>query len=149
LQAVSILFEYGLLGLFISGFLAGTVVPFSSEAVLSVLLLNGFDWIDCLVVATVGNLIGGVITYYMGWLGKWEWVEKYWRIPRKKIEATKIKLDRYGALLATLSFVPGLGNVLVLGLGFFRISPALSVLFMFAGKVARYLVWGYATQMFV
>lgn len=144
---MSILFEYGLWGLFIAGFLAGTVVPFSSEAVLSLLLLNGFDWVDCLIVATLGNLAGGIITYYMGWQGKWEWVEKYWRIPRKKIEAAKSKLDRYGALLATLSFVPGLGNVLVLGLGFFRISPYLSVIFMFLGKIGRYILWGYATQM--
>jgi membrane protein YqaA with SNARE-associated domain len=146
---MEILFEYGLLGLFLAGFLAGTVVPFSSEAVLSLLLLNGFNWVDCLVVATIGNLIGGITTYYMGYLGKWEWVEKYWRIPRSKIEGTKVKLDKYGALLASLSFIPALGNVLVLGLGFFRVSPAMCILFMFLGKVARYVLWGYVTQMFI
>jgi membrane protein YqaA with SNARE-associated domain len=146
---MEILFEYGLVGLFIAGFLAGTVVPFSSEAVLSLLLLNGFNWIDCLVVATIGNLIGGIMTYYMGYMGKWDWVEKYWHIPRRKIEATKVKLDKYGALLASLSFIPGLGNILVLGLGFFRISPTLCIILMFVGKVARYILWAYATQIFV
>lgn len=56
----------------------------------------------------------------------------------EKIRAILPKLKKYGPLAALLSFVPVIGDVLILGLGFFRISPKLTLMFMFIGKAARY-----------
>ena len=47
--------ELGYLGLFIASFLAATVIPLSSEIVLSVLMANDYDFIACLSFASIGN----------------------------------------------------------------------------------------------
>ena len=44
--------ELGLLGLFISSFIAATIIPFSSELVLSILLANQYPLATCLIIAT-------------------------------------------------------------------------------------------------
>ena len=76
--------ELGLLGLFIASFLAATVVPFSSEFVFSAMVFGGFNAWSCVIVATMGNWLGGMTCYYLGRLGKIEWIEKYFRIKREK-----------------------------------------------------------------
>jgi membrane protein YqaA with SNARE-associated domain len=140
---------YGLIGLFIAAFVAGTLIPFNSEIVLSAVLVAGADLTTALIVATVGNTLGGLVTYYMGHIGKPEWLEKYGKIKHEKLVEIQPQLNRYGPAAATLSFVPGLGNVIILGLGFFRIAPFWSFIFMTFGKLARYAVWGYATDLVI
>jgi len=54
--------ELGYLGLFIAGFLAATVIPFSSESLLTIALLNGFDTFLCLIIITSGNWLGSLTT---------------------------------------------------------------------------------------
>jgi membrane protein YqaA with SNARE-associated domain len=136
---VDFFYQYGLFGLFIAGFLSGSILPFNSEAVLTLMIYSGFDPVSSLVVATAGNMLGGVSIYYLGYLGKMEWIEKYAKVKQEKIHAILPKLERFGALAATLSFVPIIGDVIILGLGFFRISPVFTMVFMLIGKVARYL----------
>jgi membrane protein YqaA with SNARE-associated domain len=136
---IDFFYQYGLFGLFISAFLSGSVFPFNSESVLSLLIYSGFDVVSSLAVATAGNTLGGISIYYLGYLGKMEWIEKYAKVKQEKIEAVLPKLKKFGALAATLSFVPIMGDVVILALGFFRISPALTVFFMMIGKIARYL----------
>ena len=137
---IDFFYHYGLFGLFLSAFLSGSVFPFNSESVLSLLIYSGFDVASCLVAATAGNAIGGISIYYLGYLGKMEWIEKYAKVKPEKIHAILPKLERYGPIVATLSFVPIIGDVVILGLGFFRISPVLTLIFMTIGKFARYLV---------
>lgn len=135
---VDFLLQYGLWGLFLAGFLSGSILPFNSEAVMSVLILAGVNSLSCIVVGTLGNTLGGISIFYLGYLGKIEWIEKYGKVRMEKIHAILPKLQKYGPLTALLSFVPVIGDVLVLGLGFFRISPKLTMLFMIIGKAARY-----------
>ncbi|OAV71582.1 hypothetical protein Barb4_00561 [Bacteroidales bacterium Barb4] len=40
-------------------------------------LLSGAAYCPCLVAATIGNFLGGMTCYWMGMLGKTEWLEKY------------------------------------------------------------------------
>jgi membrane protein YqaA with SNARE-associated domain len=135
---VDFLQQFGLWGLFFAGFLSGSVLPFNSEAVMSVLILAGVNVSSTIVVATAGNTLGGITIFYLGYLGKMEWIEKYGKVKMEKIHAINPKLQKYGPLSALLSFVPVIGDVLILGLGFFRISPKLTILYMFVGKLARY-----------
>jgi len=130
--------QYGLWGLFLAGFLSGSVLPFNSEAVMSVLILAGVNVTSTIIVATAGNTLGGITIFYLGYLGKMEWIEKYGKVKMEKIQAINPKLQKYGPLSALLSFIPVIGDVLILGLGFFRISPKLTLIYMFAGKLARY-----------
>jgi len=135
---VDFLQQYGLWGLFLAGFLSGSILPFNSEAVMSVLILAGVNISFCIVVATAGNTLGGISIFYLGYLGKIEWIEKYGKVKMDKIHAINPKLQKYGPLSALISFVPIIGDVLILGLGFFRISPKLTLLYMFIGKFVRY-----------
>lgn len=137
---VDFFYQYGLFGLFIVAFLAGSIFPFNSESVLSLLIYTGFNPVSSLIVATVGNTIGGISIYYLGYLGKIEWIEKYAKVKKEKINAILPKLERFGALAAILSFVPFVGDLVILGLGFFRISPVLTTFFMMIGKMGRYIV---------
>ncbi len=137
---VDFFYQYGLLGLFLAGFLSGSVFPFNSESVLSLLIYSGFNVGSSLAAATAGNTLGGISIYYLGYLGKMEWIEKYAKVKPEKIHAILPKLKRYGSLAASLSFVPLFGDVVILGLGFFRISPFFTIFFMMIGKIARYLV---------
>jgi membrane protein YqaA with SNARE-associated domain len=144
---VDFLQQYGLWGLFLSGFLSGSVLPFNSEAVMSVLILAGVNISSAIVVATAGNTLGGITIFYLGYLGKMEWIEKYGKVKMEKIHAINPKLQKYGPLSALLSFVPVIGDLLILGLGFFRISPKLTILFMFVGKLARYWLLAQTLQL--
>lgn len=67
----------GLLGLFIGTFLAATILPFSSDALYIAVLAATHDAAGCLIVGTLGNWLGSVVTYWMGWIARWDWLEKW------------------------------------------------------------------------
>ena len=70
--------QWGYLGLFLGSFLAGSIVPFSSEAlVIACVGPLHMDPVISLFVALAGNVSGGMTCYYIGHLGKIEWIEKY------------------------------------------------------------------------
>lgn len=131
----------GLLGLFIGTFLAATVIPFSSDVLyFAVLASTGNPW-GCLVWGTLGNWLGSVVTYWIGWLGKWEWIEKWFRVKPETLEKQKRAIDRYGVWLALLAWVPFIGDVIAIALGFYRTRPLMTILLLLVGKFARFLVW--------
>ncbi|MFB6258125.1 MAG: YqaA family protein [Flavobacteriales bacterium] len=146
--------EYGYLGIFLLSFLAATIVPFSSDVVMAgMLLMEKWDPVLIVLVASVGNWIGGMTNYVLGYLGKWIWIEKYLRVRKKRVRGFKRWVDRWGSLLAFISWFPGIGDVLAIALGLFKVSLWRVTLFMFIGKSARYvaiawaiLYWGYHPQ---
>lgn len=137
------LFDYSLWGLFFASFLAATVVPFSSEALLAILIANGTDFWTAIFVASAGNWLGGMSSYTIGYLGKWEWIEKYLRIKRETIERWHTRLYKKGALFAFLSWLPFVGDIFAVGLGLLRTNIFITSIAMLAGKFARYVFWGW------
>lgn len=135
------LIDLGYFGLFIGSFLASTIIPFSADILLiGILALGGNIWI-CLAVATLGNWLGGMTSYWIGWIGKWEWIEKWFKIKEEKLIAQKTRIDQYGAILAFMTWLPLVGDLFALALGFYRISPKLSALYMLLGRFARFFIW--------
>ncbi|MEK9612399.1 MAG: hypothetical protein VW080_00555 [Flavobacteriaceae bacterium] len=134
--------EWGYLGLFLASFLAATILPMSSEIVLSLLIANHYNLAMCLGVATLGNWLGGMTSYGLGRLGKWGFLHKYFKITRKKIRSFKTKIDRYGSIMAFFCWLPILGDPLAVGLGFFKTKITSVAFWMFWGKLIRYGVWG-------
>ncbi len=130
--------EWGYIGLFIAAFVAGSILPFSSEVVLALLLVAKYSPGWCLAIATLGNWLGGMSCYYFGRLGKLEWLEKYLKISQRKIEKTRHLLDKKGAYMSFFSFIPGIGGAIVVTLGYMRSNPYITGLSMFAGKILRY-----------
>lgn len=131
----------GLLGLFIGLFLAATVVPFSSDALYLAILAATGDPVSCLIVGTLGNWLGSVVTYWIGWLAKWEWLEKWFKVKPETLQRQKARIDKYGYWLALLAWVPLIGDIIALALGFYKTRPTLTSIFLLIGKFARFLAW--------
>lgn len=132
--------DLGYWGMFFSSILAATLLPFGSEAVFLGLLYAGSDEIILVLVAGTGNTIGGIITYYIGRLGKWEWLEKWFGITLKKIESKMASIQKYGWIYAFFTWLPGIGDPLAAAIGFAKISPWVSFTWMFIGKTLRFVV---------
>jgi len=137
--------EWGYLGLFIASFLGATIIPFSSEVVFSLLVINGYDIKVSILVATIGNWLGGLSSYYLGRLGKWTTLEKYFKLKKERIFQFKTKIDKWGSLLALFCWLPVIGDVIAVSLGFFRTNYILVAIWMFIGKILRYVIWALFT----
>lgn len=72
---VQFLIDWGYWGMFLSAFLAGTILPFSSEVVLLACVGLGLDPVWSTLFTTAGNALGGVTCYWIGRMGKTEWIE--------------------------------------------------------------------------
>ena len=131
----------GLSGLFIGTFLAATVLPFSSDALYVAILLATKSPVACIVVGTAGNWLGGVTTYFLGRLAKWEWLEKTFKVRKETLEKQKRHIDRWGVWTALISWVPVIGDVACLALGFYKSPAAWTIVLLLVGKFARFLVW--------
>ncbi|MDR1525165.1 MAG: VTT domain-containing protein [Tannerella sp.] len=138
---MEVLIEYSYAGVFIAAFLAATVLPFSSEVVLTGVLVGGASYWPCLVAATVGNFLGGMTCYWLGMLGKTEWIKKYLRLDINKLERVRIRIKDKGAWVGFFVFLPGIGDFIAVALGFMRADVRIVAISMFAGKALRYWVW--------
>lgn len=140
------LIEYGYWGLLLASFLAATILPLGSEVVFSALIVAGLDVWTCILFATIGNALGGLTCYLIGSLGKIEWVEKYLKIKREKIEKMQIWLQGKGAFMGFFAFVPGVGDLIIVALGFMRSNIWITTLSMTLGKFLRYVALGFGTD---
>lgn len=119
-----------LLSLFVSSFLAATLLPGGSEVVLFAVLKEYPDalW-AALAVATLGNTLGGMVSFGMGWL-----------LPQTQQLKHVEKVRRYGTPVLLLSWVPLIGDALCLAAGWLRLNPWQALLYIALGKLARYWV---------
>lgn len=138
---IEFLENFGFLGLFLGSFLAATVLPFSSDIIMIGALIAGMNPLLVLIWATSGNWLGGLTSYWIGHLGKWQWIEKWFGITEEKLLKQKHWIDKYGSLIAFFSWFPFAGDILAVGLGFYRVNFTKSALFMFIGKATRYAFW--------
>lgn len=135
--------ELGLLGLFIGTFLAATILPFSSDVLYLAVLAATKDTAGCLLVGTLGNWLGSVLTYWMGWVGRWEWIEKWFKVKPETLRKQKAYIDRYGVWLALTCWVPFIGDIIAIALGFYRTRPVWTMILLLIGKFARFLAWNF------
>lgn len=130
--------EWGYIGLFLASFLAATLLPIASEALFIAMLFHFNPWV-CLGVASAGNTLGGFLNYGIGRMGNPLWLARI-RIKQNQIQEWEQRVKTYGTWLALFSWLPFIGDVLAVALGFFRADMKWSFLFIFIGKFARYLV---------
>lgn len=133
--------DWGYLGLFIGSFLASSIVPFSADLLISGMLIAGGNATLCFFCATLGNWLGGLTTYGIGWLGRWQWIEKWLRVSREKLERQQVMVRRYGSWLALFTWLPIVGDLFALALGFYRCKPLLCSIYMLIGRALRFYLW--------
>ena len=126
------LIDWGYWGLFFSALIAGSIVPFSSEAVMLVLVHMGLDPVLCVVSAASGNTLGGT-------LGKSEWITRL-GVKEKQLDKARRFLAGRGAMMAFFSFLPTIGEAIAIVLGLMRSNVWLTGGSMLAGKTLRYIV---------
>lgn len=137
--------EYGYLGLFLGSFIAATIFPLSSEGILVALIYAGLDVKICILVATVGNWLGSLSSFGLGYIGRMDLVEKWLRIKEEKIKSWELRVKKYSIWMALLSWLPFIGDVMAVALGFFRCHFGKMAFFIFVGKLIRYIFWGILT----
>lgn len=117
-----------LTSLFISSFLGATLLPGGSEAVLfAVLKTYPESFWPALLLASLGNTLGGMVTFGMGWL-----------LPQTQQLKHVDKVRRWGAPSLLLAWTPIIGDGLCLAAGWLRLNPFAALGFMAVGKFARY-----------
>lgn len=135
--------------LFVTSFLAATVLPFGSEAVFVGMLVGGCDAMAAFVAATLGNWLGSMTTYALGYAGDWRRISKWLKISPEKTEKVMGKTEKYGAWFGLLVWVPGVGDVICVCLGLLRTPIAATTLMILLGKAARYAFLAVSTLYFV
>ena len=137
--------ELGYIGLFLASFLSATILPFSSEAILAAMIAGGFGVAECVAVASVGNWLGSMSTYALGYIGNWQRIEKWLKIDPDK-SSRYVELSRkYGSWLGLLVWLPGIGDVIALALGLIRTPLILTSITIFVGKTVRYIAIAWLT----
>ena len=125
--------EIGLTSVFLVSFVSATLLPLGSEpAVFAVVKANGALFWPVMVVATVGNTLGGVVDYWMGYRAK---------VAFAKERETRWFgwLAHHGAKTMLLAWLPGIGDPLCTLAGWLRLPFWPSVAYMAVGKMGRYL----------
>ncbi len=136
---IQILTDWGYFGLFVSALIAGSVVPFSSEAVMLLLVHMGLDPVLCVASAAAGNTVGGMTCYWLGTLGRMEWIERL-GVSQAKLEKAQKFLAGRGAMMAFFCFLPTIGEAIAIALGLMRGNVWITSGSMLAGKTIRYIV---------
>jgi membrane protein YqaA with SNARE-associated domain len=127
-------------GLFASAFLAATLLPLGSEVVLSTLLLNTYSVALIVIVATVGNVLGSLVNYYIGAkLGK-PAILRFTNTSEAEFEGAAQRFNRYGKVSLCFAWVPIIGDPLTLVAGVLRMSLTWFLVLVTVGKLGRYIM---------
>lgn len=135
---IEFLKDYGYWGMGILSFLAGSVIPVTSEVLLVFFLNIGLNALGLTLVATLGNSLGGFTCFILGYLTNKERVQKLFNIDDKKMSKANTIIQKYGYWSAALSFVPFIGEALLVALGVMRVNKYKVIMIMTIGKFIRY-----------
>lgn len=137
---IDLLIQYGYVGMFLASLLAGSVFPFSSEAVMAGLLAAGLNPWPLVVYGTIGNVMGSLFNYFIGTLGRLDWIEKYLHVKPDKLDRAQRLMARYGAWIGFFAFLPIIGSAIAIVLGLVRANIWVTLFSFTLGKIFRYLL---------
>jgi membrane protein YqaA with SNARE-associated domain len=125
--------------LFVGSFLASTLLPGGSEAMLIYAVSNNpEDQIFYWFIATLGNSLGGMSSWLIGW-----WIAR--RFPGRVLKEPKQReaverIARRGSPILLLSWLPVIGDPLCLAAGWSGVGVFSSIIYITIGKAVRYAV---------
>ncbi|MDQ6969896.1 MAG: YqaA family protein [Mariprofundus sp.] len=124
--------------MFFSALISSTLFPGGSEVLLLYRLNEGAAVIDVVLIATLGNVLGSLITYGMGRLGNEVVHKKYLSISELKMKRAEAFFNKYGYPSLLLAWLPIVGDPLCLVAGLLRCNMMLFFILVTIGKLARY-----------
>ncbi len=134
------LVSLGYLGLFISSFLAATILPFSSEIVLAGLLLKGWNPYYLVFIATLGNVLGSLTNYALGKWGGTIIVKRFLKVSDKELQRSSNVFNKYGVFSLLFAWVPVIGDPITIISGIAKTNIFLFSFLVSIGKLARYIL---------
>jgi membrane protein YqaA with SNARE-associated domain len=146
---ISLLTQYGYWGMLLAAFLAGSFFPFSSEAVMVALMATRLDPWQLMVYGTVGNVLGSVVNYFVGRMGKMEWIEKYLHVKKEDLEKAHRFMAGRGSWMGFFAFLPVLGSAITIALGLMRSNIVITFVAITLGKIFRYIILIYGAGLFM
>ncbi len=146
---IELLTGYGYWGMLMAAFLAGSFFPFSSEAVMVGLMAVGLDPWTLMIYGTIGNVLGSVVNYGVGRMGKTEWIERYLHVKKESLDRAERFMAGRGAWMGFFAFIPLLGTAITILLGLMRANVLITFVSITLGKLFRYLVIIYGAGLFL
>lgn len=143
---IPILESYGYWGLFLAGFIAGSVFPWSSEAIMLALQAAGLDPVGLVLYGTVGNVLGSMFNFWVGHLGRIDWIEKYLHVKKESLDKAERFMRGHGAWIGFFAFLPIIGSAITILLGLMRANVLISVTSITLGKFLRYAILVYGAH---
>lgn len=139
----------GYTGLFLTAFLAATLVPLSSEAVLAAMIAaEGFDLALLIGIATLGNTLGAVVNWLLGRFCL-RWRDRHWfPVGPEALDRASRWVGRYGVWTLLLSWLPVVGDPLTFAAGVLGIRFPVFLILVAIGKGARYAFVGAVSASF-
>jgi membrane protein YqaA with SNARE-associated domain len=129
--------EFGLSTVLVVSFISATLLPMGSEpAVFGLVKLNPELFWSAIAVATVGNTLGGMVSWWMGWGSRK--VTKRWRASANHLRALAW-LEKLGPKACLLSWLPVVGDPLCAVAGWLQLPLWPCTFYMAIGKFGRYL----------
>ncbi|WP_320035589.1 YqaA family protein [Halarcobacter sp.] len=126
------------LTLFFSAFLSATFFPFGSEAVLIYDILQGYNIYYLLLFATIGNTLGSIVNYVLGYKGE-EFLERKNLLKREKIDKYIKFFSKYGGVTLLLAWAPIIGDPLTFIAGILKYDFKKFLILVAISKFSRYL----------
>ena len=126
--------------LFFSALISSTLFPGGSEALLLYRLNEGGSPVVLVLIATIGNVLGSLITYGMGRLGNTALHKRWLRISETQTEKAEQWFEKYGRPSLLLAWLPVVGDPLCLAAGLMRCGLVTFLVLVSIGKLARYAV---------
>ena len=145
-SAIRIFIEYGYGTLFIASFLAATILPFSSEFLLSLLLLNNYNAVNVVAIGTAGNVLGAVVNYGLGHQGNKLVLQRWLRLSSEEIHHAEKRFKKYGLFSLCFAWVPIIGDPLTVAAGLLKINFSAFLALVTAGKFLRYVIIAISIQ---
>jgi membrane protein YqaA with SNARE-associated domain len=130
--------------LFLSAFLAATLLPAQSEALLLYFVSSGQYSIGALViVASVGNVLGAIVNWWLGRSIERFKDRKWFPVKEKELSRAQDFYKRYGRWSLLLSWVPFIGDPITVVAGVMREKLIIFTILVTISKTARYIVVAY------
>ena len=136
--------EYGYLGLLLSSFLAATILPLSSEAVLLALAMTGdYSFLALWGVATLGNTAGSVVNWWLSIFALHFKDRKWFPVSAEQMEKASVRFMKYGLPSLLFAWVPVIGDPLTVIAGVMRVPAPIFLALVATGKGVRYafILW--------
>lgn len=134
------LIQYGPWGMLVASFIAGSVFPFSSEAVMLAMLAAGVDPWEMVIFASIGNVGGSMFNYGVGRMGRLDWIEKYLHVKKESLDKAQRFMGGRGAWMGFFAFLPIIGSAISILLGLMRANVFITLISISMGKVMRYMI---------